>query len=64
MFLLHEKDLNNNIQVQAHLDHPLEFVCFYVYSTLRNIFFVMEKENGTKIFSRVFFSVRMVSNEP
>ena len=53
-----------SIMVQAYLDHSLRFVFFYVYSTFRNIFFVMEKENETKIFSRVLFSVCMVSNEP
>ena len=56
--------LHHQFEVQAYLSFIIRFICFYVYSTLRNIFFVMEKENGTKIFSRVIFSVRMVSNEP
>ena len=50
--------------VQAYLSYPIRFVCFHIYSTLRNIYFVIEQENGTKIFSCVFFSVCMVSNEP
>ena len=35
---------------------------FYVYGTLRHIFFVVEEENEMKIFSRLIFPVRTVSN--
>ena len=42
-------------RIRIFFTHTVHYVIF---------FFVMEKENGTKIFSCVIFSVRMVSNEP
>ena len=74
-YQVHELTLENDqfvdkinlfVKKKYKLICPLSYDSYVFTFTVHYVifFFVMKKENGTKIFSRVIFSVRMVSNEP